>query len=89
MFPVHVTSNIYKMEATKVAKYVGLRGQLQKMWGYDCVTIPIIVGGLGAVTTSIKDYLAQIPGLPKLAMCQKIALLGSKKILTDVLSRRR
>ena len=81
--------NIYKMEATKVAKYVGLRGQLQKMWGYDCITIPIIVGGLGAVTTNIKDYLALIPGLPKLAMCQKIALLGSKKILTDVLSRRR
>ena len=50
--------NIYKMEATKVAKYVGLRGQLQKMWGYNCITIPIIIGGLGAVTTNIKDYLA-------------------------------
>ena len=82
-------TNIYKMEATKVAKYVGLRGQLQKMWGYNCTTIPIIVGGLGAVTTNIKDYLALIPGLPKIAMCQKIALLGSKKILIDVLSRRR
>ena len=68
--------NVYKMEATKVAKYVGLRGQLQKTWGYNCITIPIIVGGLGAVTTNIEDYLALIPGLAKLAMCQKVALLG-------------
>ena len=81
--------NIFKAEATKIAKYVGLKGQLQKMWGFDCVTIPIIIGGLGAVTHNLKDYLAMIPGCPSVPMCQKITLLGSKKILTNVLSRRR
>ena len=82
-------TNIHKMEATKVAKYIGLKGQLQKMWGYDCVIVPIIVGGLGAVTHKLKDYLALIPGCPNITMCQKITLLGSKKILMDVLSRSR
>ena len=81
--------NIHKMEATKTAKYVGLKGELQKMWGFDCRIIPVIVGGLGAVTHKLKDYLAMIPGCPTTAMCQKITLLGSKKILIDVLSRSR
>ena len=82
-------TNIYKMEAKKISKYIGLRGQLQKMWGYNCITIPVIVGGLGAVSTNLKDHLVLIPGIPKMAICQKIAVLGSKKILIDVLSRRR
>ena len=69
--------NIYKAEATKVAKYMGLKGQLQKMWGFDCVT------------RILKDYLAMIPGHPNITMCQKVTLLGSKKILVDVLSRGR
>ena len=82
-------TNIHKMEATKIAKYIGLKGQLQKMWGFDCITVPIIIGGLGAVTFKLKDYLALIPGCPSITMCQKITLLGSKQILKDVLSRSR
>ena len=81
--------NIYKKEAAKIAKYVGLKGQLQKMWGFDCIIIPVVVGGLGAVTDNLKDFLAMIPGYPNITMCQKTTLLGSKKILMDVLSRRR
>ena len=82
-------TNIHKMEATKIAMYIGLKGQLQKMWGFDCITVPIIIGGLGAVTFKLKDYLALIPGCPSITMCQKITLLGSKQILKDVLSRSR
>ena len=81
--------NIHKTEGTKVAKYIGLKGQLQKMWGFDCIIIPVVIGGLGGVTGNLKDNLALIPGHPRLAICQKIALLGSKKILLDALSRSR
>ena len=81
--------NIYKAEAKKVAKYIGLKGQLQKMWGFDCTVIPIIIGGLGGVTHNLKDYLAMIPGCPSITICQKATLLGSKKILMDVSSRSR
>ena len=81
--------NIHKTEATKIAKYRGLRGQLQKMWGFECITLPVVIGGLGSITSSLKDYLTLLPGCAKSTMCQKIALLGSKKILMDVLSRKR
>ena len=81
--------NIHKAEATKVAKYRGLRGQLQKLWGFECLTVPIIIGGLGTITSCLKDYLALLPGDAKPTMCQKITLFGSKKILIDVLSRKR
>ena len=81
--------NIHKAEATKIAKYRGLRGQLQKMWGFECITLPVVVGGLGSITSCLKNYLAILPGCPSAIMCQKISALGSKKILMDVLSRKR
>ena len=61
--------NIHKMENTKVAKYIGLKGQLQKMSGYECVVIPVVVGGLGAVTHKLRNYLSNIPGSPNITMC--------------------
>ena len=56
--------------------------------GYGAEVIPIIMGGLGAVTKNLGDKLAKIPGHPDRFMCQKICLLGSKNILQDVLKRR-
>ena len=75
------------MEATKVAKYIGLKGQLQRLHGFDCMIIPVIIDGFGAVTYNLKDHLANIPGCPNITMCQKITLLGLKQILKDVQSR--
>ena len=50
--------------------------------------VPIIVGGLGAITKNLGDELTKVPSHPDRFMCQKICLLGSKKILQDVLKRR-
>ena len=58
------------------------------MWGAKAEVIPVVVGGLGAVTKNLGDNLAKIPGSPDVYMCQKFCLLGSKKILQDVLRRR-
>ena len=58
------------------------------MWGLKTRIIPVIVGGLDAVTKNLGDNLLKIPGCPDAYMCQKISLLGSKKILHDVLRRR-
>ena len=84
-----VDINVGKKEAEKVSKYMGLCAELNRMWGIDTEIIPVIVGGLGTVSKNIGDYLAKIPGIPDVFMCQKICLLGSKKILRDVLRRRR
>ena len=83
-----VDTNVGKKEMEKIAKYGGLRGELQRMWGMDAEVVPVIVGGLGAVTKSLGDRLKTIPGHPDQFMCQKICLLGSKKILLDVLKQR-
>ena len=81
-------TNVGKKEAEKISKYGELRVELSKMWGMECEVIPVVIGGLGAVTKSCNDHLAKIPGKPKLFMCQKITLLGSKRILSDVLRRK-
>ena len=73
----------------KIAKYGALRVEAERMCGAKTAIIPVIVGGLGVVTKNLGDNLARIPGNPDLCMCQKICLLGSKKILKDVLGRRR
>ena len=83
-----VDTNVNKKEMEKLSKYGGLRVELEKMWGVDTEIIPIIVGGLGAVTRNLTGYLAKLPGLPDPHMCQKICLLGSKRILMDVLKRK-
>ena len=83
-----VDTNIGKKEREKVGKYAGLKGELQRMWGMKAEIVPIIVGGLGAITKNLGDELTKVPGHPDRFMCQKICLLGSKKILQDVLKRR-
>ena len=61
---------------------------IEQMCGVIAEIVPIIVGGLGAVTRNLSEYLSKIPGAPDLHMSQKICLLGSKRILMDVLKRR-
>ena len=46
-------------------------------------------GGLEAVTRMCADLLGSIPGGPDISMCQKFTLLGSKRILRNVLPRGR
>ena len=80
--------NVKEKEVEKVAKYQPLRGELRKLWGLECDVVPVVVGELGVVSKDFGGYLAKLPGFPKGFMCQKITMLGSKRILSDVLSRR-
>ena len=82
-----VDTNVGKKEREKVGKYGGLRAELERMWGVNAEIIPVIIGGLGPVTKNLGDCLTKIPGQPDQYMCQKICLLGSKRILQDVLKR--
>ena len=80
--------NVVAKETEKVMKYQPLCAELRKMWEMECVVVPVIVGGLGVVSKNFNDHLAMLPGCPKGFMCQKIAMLGSERILRDVLGRR-
>ena len=39
------------------------------MWGRDCVVIPVIIGGLGAVSKNVEKHLMNVPGAPDVKMC--------------------
>ena len=80
--------NVIPKESEKISKYQPLCAELRKMWGVECEVVPVVVGGLGAISKNLGDHLARIPGCPKKYMCQKIAMLGSERILRSVLSRR-
>ena len=80
--------NVGEKEREKISKYQSLGAELKKMWGLDWVVVPVVVGGLGTITKHFNDHLAKLPGCPKGFMCQKIAMMGSKRILSDVLNRR-
>ena len=61
-FPVD--TNIGKKQWEKMGKYPGLRVKVQRMRGMDPEIVPIIVGGLGAITNNLRDELTKIPGHP-------------------------
>ena len=80
--------NVSEKEQEKVSKYSGLRVELGRMWNCDCVVIPIVVGGLGVVSNCFLKYMEMVPAKISAAMCIKIALLGSEKILRRFLARK-
>ena len=72
----------------KITKYSGLRVELAKMWNSEYTVIPVVVGGLGAVSHNFTNYLTLTPAALCVAMCLKITVLGSEKIMRFVLSRK-
>ena len=79
--------NVMKKEAEKISKYGTLKRELTRMWGGDCLIVPVVIGSLEAVSGEIEQHLEKLPGNVSLAMCQKITLVGSKKILSGVLAK--
>ena len=79
--------NVAKKENEKISKYGTLRKELTKMWNCECLIIPVVVGGLGAVSNDTEKHIKSLPGNAKLYMCQKITVIGSSRILQSVLSR--
>ena len=69
----------------KITKYSGLLVELAKMWNSEYIVVPVVVGGLGAIS---HNYLKMIPTDQSIVMCLKITLLGSEKILRSVLLRK-
>ena len=58
------------------------------MWGGECMIIPVVVGGLGAVSKDAERHVKSLPGNVGMTLCQKITVLGSTRILQAVLSRK-
>lgn len=53
--------NIKKKEHEKLEKYHGLKEEVEKMWNVKARVVPLVIGGLGAVTPRLGERFQQNP----------------------------
>lgn len=70
----------------KISKYKDLQIEVERMWKLKSKIIPVTVGALGLVIQNLEKSLADLPGSPSITEVQKIALLGTARILRKFLS---
>src|SRR6476659_3523764 len=78
--------NIGKKEQEKVLKYQELKTELQRLWKLKGKVVPVVIGALGAVTKNHSKYVQSIHDTIRTEDLQKVSLLGTSKILREVLS---
>jgi hypothetical protein len=72
-------------EDEKCQKYRDLCRELSRLWGVRCEVIPIVVGALGTTPKRLGSYLALLDINVSIETIQLSALLGSARILRQVL----
>ena len=70
----------------KLSKYKDLEIEIERMWRMKATTIPVVIGALGLIKKGLEKYTKQIPSNIKISELQKIALLGTSRILRKTLS---
>ena len=82
---VPADANIAVKEMEKIQKYQDLRREIARLWDIKTCVVPVVVGSLGMVTKNLAKYLGKI-GIPtKIELLQKATLLGTARILRNVL----
>ena len=69
----------------KLSKYKDLEIEIERMWGMKTTMITVVIGALGLIKKGLEN-LEQIPSNIKIRELQKIALLGTSRILRKTLS---
>ena len=79
-------TRIKDTEQEKILKYQDLKREIKRLWKLKSVkVVPIIVGALGAVTPNLRKHLDEVDCNLSISNIQKTALLGSARILRQVL----
>ena len=82
---IYEDNGVREKEDEKVEKYQDLAREARKMWGVRTKVIPVVVGALGSIPLRLNDNLRAIEvGIP-VGLIQRCALLGSARILRNVL----
>ena len=84
-FAVPGDSRIEEKEKDKIEKYQDLGRELQKIWNVKVKIIPLVAGSLRAISKQFGNRLKQIGITAGIAQVQKIVLLGTARILRNVL----
>lgn len=77
--------NILAREAEKLTKYKPLELEIRKNWSVRTRVIPVVIGALGTMKNGFENHLEYIPGKVRASQLQKIALLGTARILRKFL----
>ena len=77
--------NVVKKEAEKILKYKELITEIHRMWNVKAKAIPVIIGAIGTVSESLRQYLSNIPGEREIKEMQKTAILATAHKLRKVL----
>ena len=74
-------------ELEKIEKYQLLKEEVGRIWGVKKVkVIPVVIGALGAISDKFDKHTEEIGVQIRLQVIQKTALLGTARILRNVLS---
>ena len=85
-FSIPLDHNIVTKQAWKVEKYHKLAQYFRAEHGVNTTIIPVVVGALGSIPVHLPLYLKKL-GIPDVVGgLQKTALLGTQRILKNVLS---
>jgi hypothetical protein len=76
---------VIKKEDEKILKYKDLIIDIQRMWNVKAKVTAVIVRATGTISKSLRKYLSNIPGKPKVTELQRTATLGTAPILWKVL----
>ena len=75
-------------ELGKLQKYQLSKDEIAKVWRMRQVivtVVPVVINALGAASVIFKEYIKRIGVNVRLEVIQKIALLGTARILKNVL----
>ena len=78
--------NIALKETEKKSKYKDLELEIQRMWHMKTVVIPVVVGALDTVKKGMVENIKKVSERATMTEIQKICMLGSARILRNVLS---
>ena len=85
-FCVPWDGNVKAREDEKMVKYSTLSTEIKSTYRVQTETIPIVIGALGTVPKRLPGFLKSV-GVPDVIGCmQTCALLGTQRILRNVLS---
>ena len=82
---IPVDVNIRNKEQEKIIKYQDLAREIRKIWNVSTKVIPIVIGALGTVTGRLEQYLKEIGVTTRIELIQKSTLLGTARIIRQVL----
>ena len=78
-------ANIQEKEKEKSVKYQDLRRELEQLWKVKARVVPVVVGALGAVTKKHEGHVRSIMEEISIDDLQKATLLGTARLLREVL----